>query len=74
MKLGDPATPFYFHVDTGSGPTWVYCTDRGQPSSIKDFVSTSLSLGVSNISSADGGTYEQDYGSITTWVWVVLQF
>lgn len=37
MKLGDPPKPFHFHVDTGSGPMWVYCTDRGSRRTISSF-------------------------------------
>ncbi|KAG0561831.1 hypothetical protein M758_9G110500 [Ceratodon purpureus] len=37
MKLGDPPKPFYFHIDTGSGRMWVYCTLRGHQSTLSSF-------------------------------------
>ncbi|KAG0589564.1 hypothetical protein KC19_1G029900 [Ceratodon purpureus] len=27
MKLGEPPKPFYLHIDTGSGQTWVLCAN-----------------------------------------------
>ena len=40
MKLGDPPKPFRFHVDTGSGWMWVYCTESDFESFIDNVVRT----------------------------------
>lgn len=39
MKLGDPPKNFYFHIDTGSRHSWVYCKVSGHQSNLDNLVS-----------------------------------
>lgn len=57
IELGDPAKPFYFYTDTGSGSPWVICDipKSAHVSTIVDIVSASLPPRVSNLFGPVGG-------------------
>lgn len=48
MKLGVPPWKYYFHIDTGSGLTWVNSNIRGLVQDLATWVSASLPPEISN--------------------------